>query len=443
MAGVPTARGCDACRKQKKKCDQAKPACARCTRLNLKCTGSGVKRFMFKSENSQVFKKHSKLDPAPSSAPSNDKTLVAGNLVYIIEYANPGYDISTYGWFVKDLPRHIGSSKPLDAAITAFVTGFGPLKDKSISKVDALDKYVFALKALRESMQDPVQAFSADNMCSIYLISICQNAVLRSQFNPSDKPFMQTIFAVVVLESFTNPNVQLGPWFWKAFSILGDAARPLKSGDGTSFASLNIGTMGELSCFIRDPDRYLYQIRCTYALIQSEHPRLVKAAEEAVSKAKESRSTSLQRRMGMRFHTANAAMLTMATVLNRILRSYDGDPVLLSDARRFIDESIMLGHDANYNRPIAAAAIATPLTVSLAALGDYRREEVERLLVEYQTDFQGLNYFADVLMVRERFEKIDRNNQRKAKLLVSIEEEFGGFDTMDTELQAGPGCTIL
>lgn len=110
----------------------------------------------------------------PSSALSNDKTLVAGNLVHILEFDNPGYDISTYGWFVKDLPRHVGSSKPLDAAITAFVTGFGPLKDRSVSKVDALDKYVFALKALRESMQDPAQAFSADNMCSIYLISICQ-----------------------------------------------------------------------------------------------------------------------------------------------------------------------------------------------------------------------------------------------------------------------------
>lgn len=98
--------------------------------------------------------------------------------MHILEYDNPGYDISTYGWFVKDLPRHVGSSKPLDAAITAFVAGFGPLKDRSASKVDALDKYVFALRVLRESMQDPKQAFSAANMCSIYLISICQVCLL-------------------------------------------------------------------------------------------------------------------------------------------------------------------------------------------------------------------------------------------------------------------------
>lgn len=247
-----------------------------------------------------------------------------------------------------------------------------------------------------------------------------------------------------VLESFTNPNIQLGPWFWQALSVLGDAARPLKSGDGTSSASLNIGTMGEMSCFIRDPDRYLYQIQCTYALIQTEHPRLIRAAEEAVAKAKASRSTFLERRMGIRFHTAIAAVLTMAAILNRILRSYDGDPVLVADAKRYVDESIVLGRAASYNRPIAASAVASPLALSLAALGDYRREEVKELLVEYQTDFPGLNYFSDVKMVRRGFDDIDKNNQRKVRLLLSSEEEFdsgSGENDIDTEI--GPGCTIL
>ncbi|KAF4439114.1 hypothetical protein F53441_12665 [Fusarium austroafricanum] len=403
MAGVPTGRGCDGCRKQKKKCDQAKPACSRCTRLKLKCTGSGVKRFMFKSENSQAAGRSKAVvtaNPQPSSGLSNDKTLTAANLVHIIDLDNPGYDISTYGWFVKDLPRHIGSSKPLDAAITAFVTGFGTMRDKNLSKVNALDRYVYALKALRESMQDPVQAFSTDNMCSIYLISICQewlghgngcdvgakhhevlghllqNAVLNSQFDPSNKDFMQTIFAVVVLASFTNPNIELGSWFWQAFSLLGTADRPLKSGD----------------------------------------------AESAVAQARKSGSTSLERRLGIRFHTGSAAMLTMAVIINRVLRSYEDDTVLLEEAKR--------------------------------------REEVEKYLVEYQSDFPGLTYFGDVELIRKKFENIDRNNERKARLLLESERdlstefdnldtrlETGGgnaeFNSLDTGLEAGAGCTIL
>ncbi|EEA20345.1 hypothetical protein EYB25_007858 [Talaromyces marneffei] len=49
MPGVPTSRGCDACRKQKKKCDAPKPPtkCPRCTRLKIPCTGYGVQRYKF------------------------------------------------------------------------------------------------------------------------------------------------------------------------------------------------------------------------------------------------------------------------------------------------------------------------------------------------------------------------------------------------------------
>lgn len=146
----------------------------------------------------------------------------------------------------------------------------------------------------------------------------------------------------------------------------------------------------------------------------------------------------------MRFHTAIAVVLSMAAILNRILRSYDGDPVLIADAKRYVDESIALGRAASYNRPIAASAVASPLALSLAALEDYRREEVEELLVEYQTDFPGLNYFSDVKMVRRGFDDIDKNNQRKVRLLLSGEEELdsgSGDNDIDTEI--GPGCTIL
>jgi hypothetical protein len=143
---------------------------------------------MFKSENPQAARRGSKAlvatnpNPVPAAGPSSDKTLLAANLVYIIELRDPACDISTYGWFVQDLPRRIGSNEPLDAAITAFISGFGTLQDKTKSKVDALDRYGFALKALRKTMQNPAQANPADNMCSIYLIAICQVSLISSLF---------------------------------------------------------------------------------------------------------------------------------------------------------------------------------------------------------------------------------------------------------------------
>ncbi|KAF4969174.1 hypothetical protein FSARC_3550 [Fusarium sarcochroum] len=473
MAGVPTGRGCDACRKQKKKCDQAKPACTRCARLKIPCAGGGVKRFMFKSENSQAAGKRSRaLVPVnasspPSSGPSNEQSSMTGELVHIIELQDTGYDISTYGWFVKDLPRHIGSSPPLDAAIKAFVASFNTLHNKA-SEVNALDRYVYALKALRESMQDPAQATSSNNMCSIYLISICQEwmgttgeghrhakhnevlmhllqrAILESNLDPSNRHFMQTIFGVVVIESYSNPNVQLGPWFWQAMTILGKSTRPLKSGDGTSFACLDVGTMGEVSYFIRDPDKYLYQIRCTYNLIQHEHPRLVPAVEAAVTNAKRPEATSLERRWGIRFQAAHAVTLTLAIILNRILQSYDNDPILKVDAECYCEEVITLARSASFNRPIAASSMATPLSIAYASMGDYRKSELESLLMEYQSDFPGVNYVADAVFIKERFDNVERRNRNRGRLQEL--QDAGDFnaesDIMET-VDDKPGCIIL
>jgi hypothetical protein len=192
-----------------------------------------------------------------------------------------------------------------------------------------------------------------------------------------------------------------------------------------SFALLDLGTMGEVSCYIRDPDKYLYQILCTYFLIQLEHPRLVHAMEEAIAKGKQTGSTSLQRRLAIRFHTANAVMLTMACILNRILRSFDNDPALLREAEGFVDQIIILAEEASFNRPIAASAVSTPLTVALASVEHYRYVEVETLLLEYESDFLGLQYFDSIETIRKGFENIDRNNRRDGQLLLQNAEDLG------------------
>lgn len=47
MPGVPSSRACDACRQQKKKCDESNPKCSRCTRLQIPCINNGARRFKF------------------------------------------------------------------------------------------------------------------------------------------------------------------------------------------------------------------------------------------------------------------------------------------------------------------------------------------------------------------------------------------------------------
>ncbi|KAF3055360.1 hypothetical protein GL218_09636, partial [Daldinia childiae] len=51
MPGVPSYQGCNACLKQKKKCDKAMPSCSRCKRLKISCLGTGNLRFKFKDQS--------------------------------------------------------------------------------------------------------------------------------------------------------------------------------------------------------------------------------------------------------------------------------------------------------------------------------------------------------------------------------------------------------
>ncbi|SPJ72127.1 uncharacterized protein FTOL_01855 [Fusarium torulosum] len=150
----------------------------------------------------------------------------------------------------------------------------------------------------------------------------------------------------------------------------------------------------------------------------------------------------------------------MACILNRILRSFDNDPALLREAEGYVDHIIVLAEEASFNRPIAASAVSSPLAVALAYVEHYRYVEVETLLLEYESDFLGLQYFDSSEMIRKGFEHIDRNTRRNDQsVLQSAEGLPAGFDTdltnfsnlpdmmdnynTDTTLDSGPGCIIL
>ncbi|KAJ5513381.1 hypothetical protein N7463_002933 [Penicillium fimorum] len=48
MPGVPSSRACEGCRQQKKKCDELKPKCSRCIRVEIPCVNNGAQRFRFR-----------------------------------------------------------------------------------------------------------------------------------------------------------------------------------------------------------------------------------------------------------------------------------------------------------------------------------------------------------------------------------------------------------
>jgi hypothetical protein len=170
-----------------RKCDQGKPACSRCTRLQIPCEGSGKQRYTFKEQKivvrstqiqatqpikDQSFKEFSVVQRV-SRSPSNEMTWIAGAFTSTLEIKDPRYDIACYGIFLKDIPKRLGKSKALDASVEALTAAFPSLYTRHATP-HALTKYGYALKVLRTSLADPEKAQTMDTLCAIYLTMICQ-----------------------------------------------------------------------------------------------------------------------------------------------------------------------------------------------------------------------------------------------------------------------------
>lgn len=210
MPGVPSFKGCEGCRKQKKKvgtpiptesrlrtlvchfellrqesqCDQIKPACSRCTRLQIPCVGCGQQRYKFKNQtmsqqprgSSQLaLSKHESAIsmPVPPAPLSNSTTRVAGSLVSALAVTDIRYELSIYGDFLPDIPKRLGRNAALDSSVAALATAFRAVHTGLKPAVVYL-KYATALNSLRLCLDDPVEAQSTETLCAIWMIVICQ-----------------------------------------------------------------------------------------------------------------------------------------------------------------------------------------------------------------------------------------------------------------------------
>lgn len=105
--------------------------------------------------------------------PSNEATVITSTFIHRLEIKDPKYDLTSYGIFMKDLPRRLGTSAALDASVSAFLSAYLSVPSRQ-QQPEALVKYGNALKSLRDSLQDPVESGSINTLCAIYLIMVCQ-----------------------------------------------------------------------------------------------------------------------------------------------------------------------------------------------------------------------------------------------------------------------------
>ncbi|KAJ5169235.1 uncharacterized protein N7482_004829 [Penicillium canariense] len=437
MPGVPSSKGCDACRRVKKKCDELKP-CSRCRRLQILCIGSGQQRFKFKNTESGLTKM-TQAEPRRTRAVISPATTVANSFQILMQipgdklaalFANTlantdvRYDITYYGVFLKEIPRRLGHSVALDASVKAVVTAYPYFRHQNFG-ADAYMEYCNSLRALRESLNDPVQARSLDTLCAVYLISICQSWLgryddklkshgeaiahllkitdLRKCKSSFEKEMIVTLTVPVILEAVINPRIQMDSKWWddvtRRFS---GAPRPRNADPPQSSSTLS--TFANLPEWIRHPDPHIPEIAAVYLTMRDDAEKMRRYLDRWSNVASNS-FTDPAAVNHCRHQAGYTLVITLALILNTLLRAFDPtNTFLTAESLSFCSEMIREAEAACRYRPLGAAYVALCLVVGCSAAEDpHQLARLQALLADYSTDFKEIDWIERIMWLRACF----------------------------------------
>ncbi|KAJ4005706.1 hypothetical protein NW752_011033 [Fusarium irregulare] len=469
MPGVPSYKGCDACRKQKKKCDKAQPRCARCERLDIACVNVGKQRYKFKvrtlehgSSNStpQIVDTDSDSSSPKSSSPlqalikvpSNPTTKVTHTLVSRLEITDLRYDITCYGDFLRHIPARLGRNEALDASADALATTFSTLHmPQGYQTIDALTKYGKALGALRLCLANPAKARMPETMCAVYLIMICQGwlgrdddpntshgqglayllkAAARENWKAGFETEMILTFCVpVIIESISNPKVRLEKWFWDMLDNFkkNNPPTPAKTrhreqeGQDAGIPSLSIRNLGRLPDFINEPEIHRMEITCAYHRLCRDL-RKVSEIVKAVTWEPGYQPTPMQLRLSRSYNSAYSVMLTVLVIMNALMQAFDPyNLALVGEAALCSSEVVSMAQRISQYRPLGASHVPLALAIAWAATEEQGlKAQLDELMKEYQQDWMVTCWDKVGYWWMDKFAEL---KERLAPRVVSPEQE--------------------
>ncbi|KAH8881165.1 hypothetical protein GQ53DRAFT_888905 [Thozetella sp. PMI_491] len=467
MPGVPTSQACDACHGLKKKCDQAKPRCSRCARINIACTGAGRKRYIFKltkpasaSRPGGASELRNKIAPAaPTSiltVRSNDLNITRRMLIDVLEIRDARYSVGCYGDFLRHVPTRLGRSDALDASVRALISAF-PSHYTGCLTSSALVDYGTALSALRLSLVRGDEAVTTETLCSIYLIMISQgwigrfdhhrqthgeilahfirSAAVRQWQEDFGLDLLASICLPLILEAIVNPAIQID----LSFLSTADSCEPLK-GTGNNwipeFPSLKLRTLARLPNMFRHPELYLSEIKSSYQDMGIDHQKLRLYLEYLGNGSL--RSDAIKSQQHQQFLVVYAVLLIFITGLNFQLRCQNPtSTLLLNESHLFATETIALARLVSPHRPLGSSYILPCLATTWAATEDIAiQAETEKLIRDYQDDFPHSQWIDQSIWLKRMLEgcrsrlsgaPASATPEDKRKIYVSIAHNKAAF----------------
>ncbi|KAL8768481.1 MAG: hypothetical protein Q9209_005272 [Squamulea sp. 1 TL-2023] len=422
MPGVPSSRGCDSCRKQKKK---VTPSASTSQILKIDCVGHGQQRYKFKNKTLDVAIAHQTAVKVQSESQqqvvvvqptrdlSNRLSSLTSNFIHrISQDVDIRYQLPwNFGIFLSGVPRRLGRSAALDAAADALVTAHTNYSAGNVAPNQvALTKYSRALSVLCHDLDDKAKASSAESLGAVMVLSVAQLFVDPCRDQPIshiqgaaqimksrgfgrcsddfERSLIMTLRGPVVFDALLTDKIHLTSHDWKLLN--GDKSET-KIPDAQWF-----------HCIAVIPDLIH---RCKAALIMYDAPcmHLLALELETRSLLDDCRGvfTPLRQRLAdydpsahpaklrnhLHAHYLRTLALALGTgiIINCVLSGLEGTSDWVSeDSSLWSAEIIDLAQRATKYRPLGSMAMLICLRMAwMGAASTSARTEIEAMLLEY------------------------------------------------------------
>jgi len=166
-----------------------------------------------------------------------------------------------------------------------------------------------------------------------------------------------------------------------------------------------IRSLARIPDFVRHPESHLSEVKSSYPQLRADcqrvHTRLAKMTE-LISSGKVDPPTM---KVYAHCQAAYGLVLTLATILNSILRAFDPcGTSLAKDSASFVQESITLAERVSQFRPLGASHISLCLMTGWAATDDFsQKADIEKHLAEYQTDLAETKWLEGAVWLKAQY----------------------------------------
>jgi hypothetical protein len=345
--------------------------------------------------------------PIPANLDSSNSK-VASRLISIWDVDDLRYDISVYGDYFRFIPRRLGTSPVLDAAVKAFVCAY-PIVHTGQASTEALAAYGTAIRLLGKTVQHPTQKYEPSTLMSLHVIQKVQSwidkptdpyadhtnviayllptMIEQDWTDPIDK-LLLLISAVLVIAgalstSFPFPVDSLTQFFRKS-----SPPRPYTNRDGAPLETLALDRVLLIPVWSREPRKHATEMKSFYqqalidlAVLQDRAKGLLpeslnEAPDELAVKISQKYDIAIVK-MYVQFQVGCSVGLSIAMFLNAILQAtndpFDFDMTLMAEAEQLNIAAMQLAEEMSVFLPLYASGVVMPLMCAWAVEDDPKR----------------------------------------------------------------------